>query len=220
MKGKVKWWNDAKGYGFIEAETGEDVFVHYSALQMEGFQTLTEGEAVTFEVAPAPKGLQASQVVREADSKPAAPRRAPVKRALRVFLCHASADKVSVRELYRKLKSAFVDPWLDEEKLLPGQDWNLEISKAIRQSDAVLVCLSRGSVTKAGYVQKEIRDALDIADQQPEGTIYLIPVRLEDCEVPERLRRWHWVNLFDSEGHQRLLRALTARGESLGLSMS
>lgn len=220
MRGKVKWWNDAKGYGFIESETGEDVFVHYSALQMQGFRTLTEGEAVTFELVTGPKGSQASRVIREADSKPATPRPHTVTRTLRVFLCHASTDKAAVRELYRKLKSSVVDPWLDDEKLLPGQDWNLEISRAIRQSDAVLVCLSRGSVTKAGYVQKEIRDALDIADQQPEGAIFLIPVRLEDCEVPEPLRRWQWVNLFDSEGYQRLSRALTARGESLGLAMT
>ena len=49
-KGKVKWFNDAKGYGFIEQEGGEDVFVHFSAIQMDGFKTLAEGQAVEFEV--------------------------------------------------------------------------------------------------------------------------------------------------------------------------
>jgi len=62
-KGKVKWSNDAKGYGFIEQESGaEDVFVHFSAIQMEGFKTLAEGQEVEFEVDPCEKGLHASHV--------------------------------------------------------------------------------------------------------------------------------------------------------------
>ncbi len=64
-KGKVKWFNDAKVYGFIEQESGgEDVFVHFSAIQMEGFKTLAEGQEVEFEVEPGEKGLHAYQVQR------------------------------------------------------------------------------------------------------------------------------------------------------------
>ncbi len=62
MQGTVKWFNDAKGYGFISQETGEDVFVHYSAIEMDGFRSLTEGEKVEFEVQRGPKGLQAVSV--------------------------------------------------------------------------------------------------------------------------------------------------------------
>ena len=138
-------------------------------------------------------------------------------RQLRVFLCHASGDKPAVRNLYRRLRVSGFDPWLDEEDLLPGQDWQLEIPKAVRSSDAVIICLSRKAITKAGYVQKEIKYALDAADEQPEGAIFLIPLRVEECEVPERLSRWQWVDLFQETGYERILRALRARAESLGL---
>ncbi len=62
--GTVKWFNDAKGFGFITQEGGEDVFVHFSAIQGDGFKTLQEGDSVTFEITEGPKGLQASNVMK------------------------------------------------------------------------------------------------------------------------------------------------------------
>ncbi|HRY29802.1 MAG TPA: cold-shock protein [Elusimicrobiota bacterium] len=62
MKGKVKWFNASKGYGFITQESGEDVFVHYSSIQSEGYKSLNEGQAVEFEATKGPKGLQATNV--------------------------------------------------------------------------------------------------------------------------------------------------------------
>ena len=90
----------------------------------------------------------------------------------------------------------------------------------MRDSHVVIVCLSCGSVTKAGYVQKEIKFALDVADEQPEGAIFLIPARLEECQVPDRLSRWQWVNLFEERGYERLMRALRARATGLDASLS
>ena len=128
---------------------------------------------------------------------------------IRVLLCHSSVDKAAVRNLYKRLQAEEgINPWLDKEDLLPGQDWEHEIQKAVRSSDAVLVCLSRRAVRMRSYLHKETRMALDVADEMPEGAIFVIPVRLDDCEVPQRLSRRHWVNLYENDGYDRLLRTL------------
>jgi WD40 repeat protein len=142
-------------------------------------------------------------------------RTSSVDTPIRAFLCHSSGDKEAVRALYRRLREDDIEPWLDEEEILPGQDWEHEIAKAVRSADVVIVCLSNESVTKTGYVQKEIRVALDVGDQQPEGVIFIIPLKLEECDIPARLRRWHWVNYFEAHGYERLLRALRRRGNAL-----
>jgi hypothetical protein len=134
---------------------------------------------------------------------------------LRVFLCHSNRDKPAVRILYRRLLVDGLSPWLDEEDLLPGQKWDAEIPKAVRSSDAVIICLSHGSTNKRGYVQKEIRYALDIAAEQPEDMIFLIPLRLEECNVPSSLSKIQWVDFFEDRGYERLMLALKARARSL-----
>ena len=134
---------------------------------------------------------------------------------LRVFLCHSSEDKPAVRELYRQLLSDGFDPWFDEENLIGGQEWEEEIFKAVRSADVVVVCLAKHWVNSAGYTQKEIKLALDVADEQPEGAIFIIPLRLDDCDVPKRLGRWQWVNLYEERGYEKLLRALRTHSRRL-----
>jgi TIR domain len=96
----------------------------------------------------------------------------------------------------------------------------MAIPRAVRNSDVVLVCLSKSSVNRAGYLQKEIRIALDVADEQPEGAIFLIPVKLEECDLPERLSRWHWVDLSSEYAEERLLQTLLRRADELGATVS
>jgi hypothetical protein len=139
-------------------------------------------------------------------------------RRLRVFLCHSSADKSRVRPLYDRLTDSGIGPWLDERDLLPGQRWQEVIPRAVRESDAVVVCISKGSAERKGYLQKEILTALDAAEEQPEGAIYLIPAKLEECDVPERLRPYQWVNLFDEPGYAMLLRALRRQATNLSFT--
>ncbi len=141
-------------------------------------------------------------------------------RKLRVFLCHSSQDKSIVRELYQRLNAeGWIDPWLDEEKLLPGQDWDMEIEKAVENAHAVIVFLSNGSVTKEGYVQRELRKVLDVSDEKPEGTLFVIPIRMDDVQIPRRLKMWQYVDFFPANVKAsswiRLIASLRRRAESI-----
>ena len=153
------------------------------------------GQSITRPV-PTPK-----PILNTTSSTPAKP--------LSVFVCHAKEDKTTASGLFRRLASDGYDPWLDEEKLLPGQKWRAEIRRAVRKADAVVVCLSKKSVDKTGFVQREIRIALDAAEERPENSIYIIPARIEHCDVPERLSRWQWVDMFAEGGYERLRLALS-----------
>jgi hypothetical protein len=144
-------------------------------------------------------------------------------RKLKVFLCHAKEDKPIVRELYRQLiAEKWLDVWLDELNLLPGQNWDVEIKRAAKQSDVVIVCLSNKSIQKEGYIQKEMRYVLDVAEEKPEDTIFVIPVRLDDCSVPERIQSWHWIDFFpkNNQGwaYHQLTKSLKLRAAKLEIA--
>jgi hypothetical protein len=134
---------------------------------------------------------------------------------LKVFLCHSSGDKAEVKKLYNLLLESGSNPWLDSEKLLPGQDWNLEINRALDDADVILLCLSKKSVDKEGYVKKEIRIAVDRALEMPEGRIFLIPARLEECELPYKIRTYQWVDLYTEQGMEKLIKSLNLRASQV-----
>jgi formylglycine-generating enzyme required for sulfatase activity len=129
---------------------------------------------------------------------------------IQIFLCHASEDKVAVEAIYGRLEALDYKPWLDKKDLLPGQRWRSEIPKAIRASDYILIFLSKTSVAKRGYVQNEFKLALEVLHDIPEGTIYAIPVRLDECPIPDQFSDLQWCNLFEADGFNYLLRALQA----------
>ena len=118
-----------------------------------------------------------------------------------------------MRKLSQRLAAeGWIDPWLDEKKLLPGQDWRLKSKKRLKSSDIVIICLSTHSVTKEGYVQKELRYAREIALEKPEETTFLIPLRLEECNVPRGLRFYQRVDYFGKnkdEAYDALITCLT-----------
>lgn len=138
------------------------------------------------------------------------------KRPLKVFLCYTRKDSNDVLKLYKQLEKDGVDAWLDTEKILPGQNWKEEIEKAVQKSDTIVVCLSKKSITKEGHVQSEIKMALDIAKEKPEDTIYIIPARIEEVEVPFTLSPIQWVDLFKDDGYKRLTQSLSHRAKQVG----
>ena len=125
-----------------------------------------------------------------------------------VFLVHAHSDKAAVHKLYSRLIKDGVRAWLDAENLQPGQDWQREIRKAILKSDVVIVCLSRGFDQQPGYRHEELKIALEKAKLLADNEIFMIPVRLEKCDMPAALRHLHRVDLFDTGGYQKRLRVL------------
>ena len=125
-----------------------------------------------------------------------------------IFLCHADEDKKHVRELYQKLKEANYLPWLDEIHILPGQDWDYEIKQALKKSTFILICLSDTSVVKRGYLNKEIKWALERQDEMLTGDIFIIPVKLTPCELPYALENIQSVDLFKPNGFARLQQAI------------
>lgn len=226
--GRVHSFDNRIGRGVIRSDDGKEVTVRRQAIQKPE-PKLEEGEEVEFDWLYATQRIEAINVkpLRSKRQSPA-PTRSEVRNPkhakdrageakLRVFLCHSSSDKPRARQLAQQLRVLPVSPWLDEEQLLPGHDWQREIRTAITNSHIVLTCLSARSITKAGFVQREIGMALDIADEQPEGTIFVIPVRFEECAVPERLRRWQWVDYWDVASFSRLTASFRTKALELGL---
>lgn len=127
---------------------------------------------------------------------------------LRIFLLYARSDEASVRQLYNRLVKEGASVWLDRENILPGQDWESEIRTAIYGSDIVIVCLSKHFNQQGGYRHEELKIALDKAEALPAGEIFLVPARLEKCDMPEPLRRWQRADLFEANGYRKLLRTL------------
>jgi len=129
----------------------------------------------------------------------------------KVFLIHAHSDREAVHKLYHRLVKDGVNAWLDAEDLQPGQDWQHEIRRAILKSTIVIVCLSRGFDRQQGYRHEELKIALEKANLLSDDEIFIIPVRLEKCDMPDSLRHLHRVDLFEPDGYKKLIHALQKR---------
>ncbi len=133
-----------------------------------------------------------------------------------IFIAHANEDKPLVRKLYAKLVEAGYKPWFDEEDLLPGQNWREEIPKALKNSDLFIACLSSTSISKRGYIQREFKMAMEMLAELPPGTIYFIPLKFDDCEIPElrqseyglNLRDIQWLEYGQPNGFEKLIKSI------------
>lgn len=130
---------------------------------------------------------------------------------MQVFISYAKDDAEIARKLYVGLKSHGITPWMESEDLLAGQNKKQTIRQAIKSSQYFLALLSHNSLTQRGFVQKELKIALDLLDEFPENETFVIPVRLEKCEPQsEALEDIYPVDLFPSyeDGFQKIMRAL------------
>jgi hypothetical protein len=136
---------------------------------------------------------------------------------LKAFLCYCTSDRDDVRALYARLNADGVDAWFDKEKLSPGRNVEFEVSKAVRESDVVIICLSN-QFPYPGAWHRDLKTALKAASFQPEGEVFIIPAQLEQCEIPKRLEKFDCANLFEESGYRRLLQSLQLKAEKLGCS--
>jgi hypothetical protein len=125
-----------------------------------------------------------------------------------VFLNYARADRDKVEGLYQRLSKAGFKPWMDVKDIIPGEQWEIAIRRAVHASDFFLACLSKRSANRRGIIQVEIKEALKRLEKMLRTDVYLIPVRLENCPMPEELAGFHWVDLFEKDGVGRLIEAL------------
>ena len=115
----------------------------------------------------------------------------------RVFVAYAHEDATQAARIFDTLLAAGFDPWMDERKLLPGQNWARAIRNALETSNFVVCCFSRNSIYKRGGFQAEIRYALEAARRLPLDEVYLLPVRFDSCPVPADVaREMQYVDLF------------------------
>jgi hypothetical protein len=129
-----------------------------------------------------------------------------------IFLSYAKEDAERVAALYDQLKAAGFQPWMDKYDIVAGQDWKAALQSAISRCDAGIICLSNNSVSKTGYVQVEVKEFLEQRKRRPEGSIYLIPIRLENCPVPIGISDLHYADLFETDGWERLIASLEEAG--------
>lgn len=134
-----------------------------------------------------------------------------------IFLCHATEDADAVLTLYAKLEAQQFRPWMDRKDLVPGEEWERAIWKAVRQADFFVVCLSERSVTKRSFLQREIKKAITIWEEKLVDDIYLIPARLTPCEMPSSLSHLQWVNLYEPDGFDKLTEAILLGAKRRGL---
>jgi CheY-like chemotaxis protein len=129
---------------------------------------------------------------------------------MKVFLSYSRQNAQPARQLYSTLKTKGVDVWFDRESLIPGREWEPAIKRALLDCDTVLLLLSLQSVDRRGFFQKEMRLALDVMQTVPAGHIYLLPIRLDDCSVPDSLAAIQYVDLFPNydDGVHKVLSAL------------
>lgn len=131
-----------------------------------------------------------------------------MKEKPKIFLSYAHEDRSRVEKVYDSLRAEGFNPWMDTRDIRAGDKWSNVILKSLRESDFIIIFVSKNSVSKRGFIQAEIRSALNVFSEIPSGQIFLIPIRLDDSNVPTNLSHIHYVDLFEKGGWKKLVHSL------------
>lgn len=126
----------------------------------------------------------------------------------KVFISYATEDYQYAEKLYNFLGENSFVPWMDKKNLLPGQSWDLMIQQALRNADFILLLLSSTSVNKRGYVQREFKQAVIYCEEKLDSDIYIIPLKIDACEPPEKLKKFQWVEYSAEDAFEKILTSL------------
>ena len=132
-----------------------------------------------------------------------------IKQSSRVFVYYSSKDKKAVHELCHRLRTDGFETWLSDEHLSLGPGRCGEIEAAVRLSDISIVCISRAAIHAKDHFGTDLEVIAAVADKELKGTATIAPLKLDKCEIPEALRKWHWVDLFDRRGYRQLKKSIS-----------
>lgn len=134
---------------------------------------------------------------------------------MKIFLSYSRPNQEHARRLYDEMRARGYDPWFDKEKLLAGQKWRVEIAKAIKSSDFAVILFSAASINRDGFYQREIRTCLDVLQEKAASKVWLLPVRLDECKVPDEIEDYQYVDLFPEweRGFGRLVASINAQAQ-------
>lgn len=145
----------------------------------------------------------------------------PNARMLKVFLSYSRKNSRKVNYFYKKLnEERWIKPWIDDKNLSTGEDWKNKIPDMIENdTHVVLVFLSNAALDKIGYFQSEMRIAVEKAKQMPEGEIFILPIRLEDCKIPYILNKYHCEDYYKNtkRSYSKILKSLEEKAKKNGI---
>jgi len=135
---------------------------------------------------------------------------------MEVFLSYPSERLNVAREVYAFLGSVDVGVWFDKESLIAGQDWDRERAEAQKRADLTVLICSSETIARAGVIQREVQEILDLLKEKPLGQIYLVSVRTDDIRLPPELAKYQYVNHFEPDWKIKLARSLELKCNQAG----
>lgn len=208
---RVRWWNDERGFSCAGVRD-ENGWTFYEK-EYQGIRWY-KASSTTELIQEAERLLAAGENVKEVKSgrmpTPDVGNRGETlpESEPKVFICYAKEDAKVAEDIYKRLNRSGFDAWVDKHRLVLGDNWEVELKKAVTEADAFVVCLRPG-FDALGFRQKEVRWALEALRSRPPDRAFIVPMVIQPCELPEWCRPFHAGNyLGTATTFSELVRAL------------